>query len=104
MSAQPGTADVAEVETVAEEQWRRLSPRMLVVHPLNELIRAAPALLAVLVVGATSGRGPWWTLLGVGVLVVLGALRWFTTTYRVTPRQGSAPEPCPQRLARAAWR
>jgi putative membrane protein len=87
VSAQPGTADVAEVETAAEEQWRRLSPRMLVVHPLNELIRAAPALLAVLVVGATSGRGPWWTLLGVGVLVVLGALRWFTTTYRVTPRQ-----------------
>jgi putative membrane protein len=60
---------------------------MLVVQPLKELIRAAPALLTVLVVGATSGRGPWWTLLGVGGLVVLGVLRWFTTTYRVTPRQ-----------------
>jgi putative membrane protein len=60
---------------------------MLVVHPLNELIRAAPALIAVLFVGATSGRGQWWTLMGVVLLVVLGASRWFTTTYRVTPRQ-----------------
>jgi putative membrane protein len=79
--------DVVEEEADTGEGWRRLSPRMLVVHPLNELLRAAPALLAVLVVGATSGRGPWWSVAGAGVLVGMGVLRWLTTTYRVTPRQ-----------------
>ncbi|HEV7979696.1 PH domain-containing protein [Amycolatopsis sp.] len=79
--------DVVAEETGTGEGWRRLSPRMLVVHPLNELLRAAPALLAVLVVGATSGRGPWWSVAGAGALVLMGILRWFTTTYRVTPRQ-----------------
>ena len=79
--------DVVAEETDTGEDWRRLSPRMLVVHPLNELLRAAPALLAVLVVGATSGRGPWWSVAGAGALVLMGILRWFTTTYRVTPRQ-----------------
>ncbi|MFD8492835.1 PH domain-containing protein [Amycolatopsis sp. NPDC059657] len=73
----------AEVET----DWRKLSPKMLLVHPLNEVVRALPGLLVILVVGASTGRGPWWTLFGVGLLVVLGVLRWFTTTYRVTPRQ-----------------
>jgi putative membrane protein len=87
VSTQPDAAVVSAEEVAESEQWRRLSPRMLVVHPLHELIRAAPALLAVLVAGATSGRGPWWSLGGVGLLVVLGILRWFTTTYRITPRQ-----------------
>jgi len=87
VSTQPEAAAIPVEEVAESEQWRRLSPRMLVVHPLQELIRAAPALLAVLVAGATSGRGPWWSLGGVGLLVVLGVLRWFTTTYRITPRQ-----------------
>jgi putative membrane protein len=87
VSTHPDEAKVAEEGIAEGEQWRRLSPRMLVVHPLNELIRAAPALLAVLFVGTTSGRGPWWPLGAVAVLVVLGILRWFTTTYRITPRQ-----------------
>ncbi|SDZ03108.1 putative membrane protein [Amycolatopsis xylanica] len=76
-----------EASAETETDWRKLSPKMLLVHPLNEVVRALPGLLAILVVGASTGRGPWWTLFGVGVLVVLGVLRWFTTTYRVTPRQ-----------------
>ncbi|WP_370946993.1 PH domain-containing protein [Amycolatopsis sp. cg5] len=76
-----------EVAAEVETDWRKLSPKMLLVHPLNEVVRALPGLLAILVVGASTGRGPWWTLFGVGLLVVLGVLRWFTTTYRVTPQQ-----------------
>lgn len=61
---------------------------MLVVHPLNELIRAAPALIAIVFVGATSGGGGhWWTMLGIAVIVGLGVLRWFTTSYRITSSQ-----------------
>ncbi|GAB3888070.1 hypothetical protein GCM10027612_27950 [Microbispora bryophytorum subsp. camponoti] len=66
--------------------WRRLSPRMLVIHPFQEVVRAAPALLGLLVAGTSSGgQGQWWSIGGVGLMVVLGMLRWFTTTYRLTP-------------------
>lgn len=66
--------------------WRRLSPRMLVIHPFQEVVRAAPALLGVLIAGTSSGgKGHLWGLAGVGLMVVVGMLRWFTTTYRITP-------------------
>ncbi|MFF4127490.1 PH domain-containing protein [Microbispora rosea] len=72
------------VETTST--WRRLSPRMLVIHPFQEVVRAAPALLGLLVAGTSSGgQGQWWSIGGVGLMVVLGMLRWFTTTYRITP-------------------
>ncbi|MBD3146994.1 PH domain-containing protein [Microbispora camponoti] len=59
---------------------------MLVIHPFQEVVRAAPALLGLLVAGTSSGgQGQWWSIGGVGLMVVLGMLRWFTTTYRLTP-------------------
>ena len=70
-----------------EVQWRRLSLRMLVVHPVRELLRLLPVLVGVLFAGRSSGQGGRWGLLGVAVAVGLGLLRWFTTTYRVTPDQ-----------------
>lgn len=70
-----------------ESQWRRLSLRMLVVHPVRELLRLLPLLAGVLVAGSSSGQGGSWGLLGVGVAVALGLLRWFTTMYRVTADQ-----------------
>ncbi|WP_211591919.1 PH domain-containing protein [Microbispora sp. H10836] len=74
------------IDPVVETVWRRLSPRMLVVHPFQEVVRAAPALLGLLVAGSSSGgKGHLWSVAGVGLMVVLGMLRWFTTTYRITP-------------------
>lgn len=71
---------------LVETTWRRLSARMLVIHPVQEVVRAAPALLGLLVAGTSSGgKGHLWSLAGVGLMVVVGMLRWFTTTYRVTP-------------------
>jgi len=67
--------------------WQRLSPRMLAVHPFRELLRALPLLAGILVAGSTSGRGGLWSLFGVGVMVVIGLLRWFTTGYRITAGQ-----------------
>jgi putative membrane protein len=81
-------AQTAEIDSQpAEEEvpWRRLSVRMLAVHPVREVLRAWPVLIGVLFVGARSGvGGEVWGLAGVGVVVVLGLLRWFTTTYRVS--------------------
>lgn len=58
---------------------------MLVIHPIQELPRVLPALLGLLVAGSGSGRGPLWSLVGLAIVVTVGTLRWFTTTYRVTP-------------------
>ncbi len=68
--------------------WRRLNPRMLAVHPVREILRAWPVLLGLLFFGrASHGSGQLFGLIGVGVVVLLGLLRWFTTTYRVTEAQ-----------------
>jgi putative membrane protein len=67
--------------------WRRLSNRMLLVHPVQEVIRALPALAGLLIAGTSGGQGPLWSLLGVAVVTGLGLLRWFTTTYRIGPER-----------------
>jgi putative membrane protein len=66
------------------EGWERLSPRMLLVHPVQELVRALPFLVGVLIAGTVNGSGEWWSLAATGAVVLLGLARWFTTTYRVT--------------------
>ena len=38
--------------------WRRLDRRMLLIHPIQEIPRALPALLAAFVAGNGSGQGP----------------------------------------------
>ena len=70
-----------------EPPWRRLSTRMLLVHPVQELIRAIPALAGLLVAGGSSGNGAQWALIGVAVVILLGLVRWFTTRWRITPEQ-----------------
>jgi putative membrane protein len=66
------------------DDWQRLDPRMLLVHPVKELLRFLPALLALFVAGtATGGPGDWWHFAGVAVPVGLGVLRYLTTSYRI---------------------
>lgn len=73
----PGPAPAPEVE------WQRLDPRMLLVHPVRELIRFLPPLIGLFLAGAASGGGRAWQLLGVLVPVVLGLLRYLTTSFRI---------------------
>ena len=71
--------------TAAERgAWRRLDRRMLLIHPIQEIPRALPALFAAFVAGNGGGQGLLW--IGVALVITLGfALsRWFTTRYRVT--------------------
>jgi putative membrane protein len=67
--------------------WRRLSPRMLAVHPVMELRRLIFPLLAVLIGlrDGDGGAGGWWALAIGGVGIALGFLRYFTTSFRITP-------------------
>nr|WP_092885065.1 PH domain-containing protein [Actinopolymorpha cephalotaxi] len=59
---------------------------MLAVHPVQELVRSFPALIGALVAGTTSGHGPLWGLAALVLVIALGTLRWFTTTYRISPQ------------------
>ncbi|GAA3454185.1 PH domain-containing protein [Dactylosporangium matsuzakiense] len=85
MTTALGPAEGAVTDT--GDGWRRLSPRMLAVHPVMELRRLIFPLIAVLVgVQTNNGAdGGWWAL-GIGGLGIgLGFLRYFTTSFRITP-------------------
>jgi putative membrane protein len=82
-TAHYGGAGAAYPAGAVPPGWRRLSPRMLLVHPVQEVLRAFPALVGVFLAGSGSGNGERWSLLGVAVAVALGLTRWFTTSYRV---------------------
>ncbi|MGH3362848.1 MAG: PH domain-containing protein, partial [Nocardioides sp.] len=64
--------------------WQRLDRRMLLIHPIRELLRFLPVLLGLFVAGTASGGvDARWQLLGVAVPVALGLLRYLTTAFRI---------------------
>jgi len=67
-----------------EIAWQRLSPRMLLVHPVHELLRELPWLIGAVVLGSTTGN-QWWTVAVLLFTAVVGMARWFTTSYRIDP-------------------
>ncbi len=67
--------------------WRRLDARMLLVHPLETLIRFLPALLAVVIFRSGSDGNDRWELYAVPLIVAFGVLRWLTTRYRIADGQ-----------------
>jgi putative membrane protein len=70
------------VTVPAGEAWHRLSPRMLLVHPVHEVLRQIPLLIGSVVLGSATGN-PIWTLFGLVLIVGYGMARWFTTSYRI---------------------
>jgi len=80
-----GAGEEAVVD--AGDGWRRLSPRMLAVHPVMELRRLIFPLVAVLIGlrNGDGGDGGWWALAIGGFGIALGFLRYFTTSFRITP-------------------
>ena len=66
--------------------WSRLSPRMLLVHPVHEVLRQIPLLIGSVVVGSATDN-PMWLIVALGVTVGFGVARWFTTTYRIEPHE-----------------
>ncbi len=64
--------------------WLRLDPRMLLVHPIDELRKYVVPLIATALFGATQGGGPLVAVVAVLVPVGLGVVRYLTTSYRIT--------------------
>ncbi|BBY44485.1 PH domain-containing protein [Mycolicibacterium celeriflavum] len=65
-----------------EADWQRLSPRMLLVHPVHEVLRQIPVIVGTLVLGTATGN-PLLAFAVLAVTVAIGLARWFTTTYRI---------------------
>lgn len=70
---------------VGDGEWQRLDRRMLVVHPAVDLVKLVPVLVVIVVSGGSDDdRWQAATSVVLAVLVLLvGASRWFTTTYRI---------------------
>src|SRR4051794_18880312 len=64
--------------------WQMLDRRMLLVHPVREVVRFLPAVIGLLLFGRSSESGGIWGLAAVGLPVALGVLRYLTTSYRLT--------------------
>ncbi len=77
--------DVTEAapELARDTEWQRLDQRMLLVHPVREVVRFLPVLIGLFVAGSASG-GDWpWQYLGVLIPITLGLLRYLTTRFRI---------------------
>ncbi len=83
---QPAPPEAERVELARDADWRRLDPRMLLVHPVNELIRFLPFVIGVFVLGGGNGDNPWHYL-GVAVPIALGLYRFVITSFRITGDQ-----------------
>ncbi|ABK73919.1 PH domain-containing protein [Mycolicibacterium smegmatis] len=70
----------------AGPQWQRLSPRMLLVHPVHEVLQQIPLLVGSVVLGSATGN-PLWTVAAIVLTILFGLARWFTTTYRIEPNE-----------------
>lgn len=68
-----------------QDGWRRLSPRMLLVHPVQEIGRFIPAVVAAAFFGSNSDTPGLWALAVLVFFVGWGVVRWLTTRYRFTP-------------------
>ncbi|MEP6798501.1 MAG: PH domain-containing protein [Lapillicoccus sp.] len=78
--ADSGPPELRDVET----DWRRLNPRMLLIHPVQEAIRFLPALAGVFILGRNTDRGGGpWELAAVVVVIGIGLLRYVTTRFRI---------------------
>lgn len=73
-----------EGEPAVEIPWRRLDHRMLVVGPLSNVIPLLPFLIILLITGSGDVGRLWGAAAAAVLVVVLGAVRWATTRYRIT--------------------
>ena len=62
-----------------EQDWHRLSPRMLLVHPVHEVLRQIPVLIGTVVLGSATGN-PMYAVAVLAITVGIGLARWFTTS------------------------
>ena len=89
----PQDAPAASPQAVAalsdmETDWRRLDPRMLLVHLVQETFRLLPVLFGIIILGRSSDSGQnWFEWVFIPLVVGVVLLRYLTTRYRITNGQ-----------------
>ncbi|WP_433199887.1 PH domain-containing protein [Nocardia sp. CA-107356] len=80
------TENVPESDLAPEtdQPWLRLDRRMLLVHPITEVVKFIPVLIGSVILGTNTGNH-LWGLIALALIVGFALTRWFTTTYRVGP-------------------
>lgn len=73
------------VPSALQTDWRRLDPRMLLVHPINELVQFLPAVIAAFLFGDVASESRWVQVIAVLAPILLGLARYLTTSYRISP-------------------
>ena len=76
-----------QAPSAVETPWRRLDARMLVIGPVNGLIRMLPVIVILLVTGQGDLTRLWVAAAFGGLVVVGSVLTWQTTRYRITPER-----------------
>jgi putative membrane protein len=61
-------------ELARDAEWQRLDPRMLLVHPIREVLRFLPVIV-IIVLGSSAAGGEQWQLIGIAIPVTLGVMR-----------------------------
>ena len=64
--------------------WQRLDTRMLLVHPVSELIKFLPVLIGLFVASTATDRSVLFQLMAVAVPILIGLVRYWTTRFRIS--------------------
>ena len=78
------TEPAPAVEIDRDAEWQRLDPRMLLVHPIKELMRFLPVVVGIFIAGSASGGDAPWHYFGIAIPIGLGLLRYLTTRFRIS--------------------
>ena len=70
-----------------DREWRRLDLRMLLVHPVNEVVRFLPFVIGIFLLGSGGEDGGPWHYVGVVAPIAIGLFRFFSTRFRITAGQ-----------------
>lgn len=80
-----GPGLTAGAQDDGDSDWQRLDSRMLLIGPARALKEfAIPAVIAIIGITSSDSMSPGWLIPGVIGLIVVGAVPWFTTTFRMT--------------------
>ena len=78
---------MSATELSHDAEWRRLDLRMLLVHPVNEVVRFLPVIIGIFVLGSGGEDSGPWHYLGVAVPIAIGLIRFASTKFRITAGQ-----------------
>ena len=84
----PASALAVAALSDLETDWRRLDPRMLLVHLVQETFRLLPVLFGIIILGRSNDSGQnWFEWVFIPLVVGVVLLRYLTTRYRITNGQ-----------------